>query len=234
MRSRQQITKLKKAQSPPVSITDISIEVDKYLNFYYENKNHWVIKNTGPTFLQIEKVDKNNELLQPIVNKLKDRFGSFKIRTSHIFDVTSPHVIHNDDTPEYPNSYKAFTIPLKIYGKSNDLKLVLFDQYYYHGPAKFFNGDIPNKHAVYYNKPLCNYKYVSYKSNLKISDEIYKKYLTHCKKEWLDKLSINTLLDWKLGNILCFDSLQLHCSSNFRNNNVSQKIGLSIFTVKDD
>ena len=121
---------------------------------------------------------------------------------------------------------------LKIFGSSNNVKLILFDQYFYHGPAKFFNGET-KKREVFYNESITNYKNVSYTNNKGIDKNIRKEYLTHCDKKWLKGLSINTVLDWTIGNILCFDSLQLHCSSDFTTQGVFKKIGLSVFTVKE-
>mgnify|MGYP001200084697 CR=1 FL=1 len=230
MRTKNQILKIKKTHSSPFVIKDILIDPKEYLNYYFDNQHKHVKKNTGPIVLKIEK---NNKLLQYLTQNLQNKIGSFTVRYAHIFDVTIPHIIHVDDTYEYLDCYKAFTIPLKLYGNSDDVKLVIFDQYYYHGPAKFYNGDNISTRKVYYNKSVNNYKYVSFKSKQSICENIYKKHLTHCKKSWLNNLSIDTLLDWKIGNILCFDSLQLHCSSNFLLQNITRKIALSIFTVKE-
>ena len=230
MRTKNQISKLKKMHSTPKIVDGVELDTQEYLNYYFRYKHKSIVKNTGPIVL---KLNENNKLLCKLTKKLQDKIGSFTVRYAHIFDVTAPHIIHVDDSYDYSNCYKAFTIPLKLFGSSNDAKLIMFDQYYYHGPAKFFNGDKLNTKKIYYNKPVYNYKYVSYKSKKSICENMYKKYLTHCKPTWLHGLSINRLLDWKIGNILCFDSLQLHCSSNFLTQNIKRKIALSIFTIKE-
>ena len=56
-------------------------------------------------------------------------------------------------------------------------------------------------------------------------------YLSHLKDKWTEGLSVNTTLDWAIGSVLCFDSLALHCSTDFTNKGIERKIGLSIFTI---
>lgn len=228
-RTHEEISIIKKNESPPFIIPNI-INPNPFLKYFFFNRNKIIQKKTGPRILTIENT--NNPLFINLENILKKYVGKFKVRNAHFFETKVPHVIHNDDTFENIKPYKAFTIPLKIFGSSDDIKLILFDQYFYHGPAKFFNGETKER-EVFYNQSVTNYKYLSYKNNKGIDKNIQKKYLTHCNKEWLEGLSINTVLDWKIGNILCFDSLQLHCSSDFTTQGVYKKIGLSIFTVKE-
>lgn len=228
-RTQEEINIIKQYESPPFVILNV-VDAEVFLQYYLENKNKIIQKNTGPQVLTVPPGD--NSLFHSLQNILKEYIGEFKVRNVHFFETEVPHVIHNDDTFENIKPYKAFTIPLKIFGSSDDIKLILFDQYFYYGPAKFFNGET-NDREVFYNQSVTNYEYVSYTNNKGIDKNVQKKYLTHCNKEWLKGLSINTVLDWKIGNILCFDSLQLHCSSDFTTQGVYKKIGLSIFTVKD-
>lgn len=228
-RSKEEIDKIKQHESPPFVIEN-AVDVELFLQYYAENKNKIVQKNTGPQVLTIPPED--NFFFYSLQNILKENIGEFKVRNAHFFETEVPHVIHNDDVFEDSNPYKAFTIPLRIFGFPDDIKLILFDQHFYHGPAKFFNGDTSER-EVFYNKSITNYKYLSYTNNKGIDKNIQKNYLNHCNKEWLEGLSIHTVLDWKIGNILCFDSLQLHCSSDFTIQGVNKKIGLSVFTVKE-
>ena len=122
--------------------------------------------------------------------------------------------------------YKGITIPLKIYGSDLIPDLCFFDQFYFHGPAKFFNGD--NNLSTYYNKQIYEYSKVD-----GIVDEPFydnDKLFTHLKSEWLQGLSLNCILKWKPTSALIFDSVRLHCSSDFRQHGITHKLGLSIFT----
>ena len=147
MRSQDKIEKLQKTHSKPFSVQGI-VEVDPLLDYYFNNQQDVIKKNTGPSML---KIDTDHDLVKPVINEMQKTLQPFKVRTAHFFDVTFPHIIHNDDQFNYPESYKAFTLPLKIYGDSKDIKLVM-TQYYYGGPAKFFNGEQKTE-DVYYNAP---------------------------------------------------------------------------------
>ena len=230
MRTREQIDIIKQTESDPFSIPSAisTTEINKLLNFYFSS-NNVIQKNTGPKVLKIEE---HNPLLTPVIDRLKNITGDFDIRYAHFFDVTMPHMIHNDDLCEYPESAKAFTIPLKIYSNNSDVKLVVFDQHYYGGPVKFVNGANTKDWNVYYNTFLTDYANVDGVNNKGIDTEFKNKYLTHLNDSWLQGLSINAALPWKVRDILCFDSLALHCSTDFRNVGIERKIGLSIFTLR--
>ena len=229
MRTQDQIKLIKQGQGTPYSISGV-VE-DGLVEYYFARQNDVVQKSTGPKIL---KVDPKESVFQPLLNTLKSHVDDFEIRYMHYFDVTDPHIIHNDDEFELPNCYKAFTIPLQIYGNSDDVKLVIFDQYYYGGPAKFVSGEDTSKWNIHYNTFLADYSEVEFYKTFKdgIDKEFREQYLTHLKEEWLDGLSINKALPWKVGSALCFDSLSLHCSSDFKSKGISRKIGISIFTVR--
>jgi hypothetical protein len=229
MRTQQQIEQIKKGQGDPYSINNV-VDVEALYDYYVSNESGVVQKNTGPKIL---KVDPTEDLFDSLIKSLKEKVGEFDVRYMHYFDVTDPHIIHNDDEFDYPNCYKAFTIPLRIYGDSKDIKLVIFDQYYYGGPVKFVNGSDTTNHPVHYNKFLTNYENVEGLSTEKLNDSELE-YLTHLRPSWLDGLSINKMLPWTIGEALCFDSLALHCSSDFKNKGITRKIGLSIFTTKQE
>jgi len=230
MRTQEQINRVKKGESEPFLMETVvsQQEIDSILEFYF-NSNNVIEKNTGPKVLKIEE---DNPVLAPIIQRIKNEVGEFDIRYAHVFDVTAPHMIHNDDVDEYPDSYKAFTMPLKIYGDTDDISLVVFDQYYYGGAVKFVNGADTAGWQAYYNQYLTDYSNVEGTNNQGIDNNFRKKYLTHLEDSWIEGLSIRKALPWKIGGILCFDSLALHCSTDFRNVGVKQKIGLSIFTLR--
>tara|TARA_B100000963_G_scaffold45112_3_gene33650 strand:+ start:49653 stop:50348 length:696 start_codon:yes stop_codon:yes gene_type:complete len=230
MRTQQQIDKIKQGQGDPFSITNIPI--DGLLDYYFANQHDVLQKSTGPRVLKVNPMD---YIFYPLLSKLQSTIDPCKIRYMHYFDVTDPHILHNDDEFEYPNCYKAFTIPLKIYGNSDDVKLVIFDQYYYGGPAKFVNGEDTSDWNIHYNTFLSTYNNVeNIKLHSTIDSNFKDTYLTHLRENWLNGLSINKALPWRVGDALCFDSLALHCSSDFKSKGIERKIGISIFTVGVD
>jgi hypothetical protein len=161
---------------------------------------------------------------------IENSIGPFDITAAFFFQTAFPHIIHNDDTFELPDTvYKAITIPLSMEGFSGEYpKLCFFDQFYFHGPSKFFNGDdvIP----TYYNKQIYDYRDVSELVDSPFVDN--NNYFTHLKPQWLEGLSLHSALDWIPGNALVFDSTRLHCASDFRNLGIKIKLGISIFTKK--
>ena len=101
-----------------------------------------------------------------------------------------------------------------------------FDQFYFHGPAKFFNGD--TNVATYYNKQVYEYSDVDGLVDVQFVDA--DKLFTHLKPSWLKGLSLHSTLEWRPGNALIFDSVRLHCASDFRRLNIQSKLAISIFT----
>jgi hypothetical protein len=228
MRTLEQIEAIKRTKSNPVQHWDIitSDDISNLLKFYNTSDNV-VEKVTGPKVL---KVNEDEGIINNILYKLRQLYGEFNLRDAHFFDVEKPHIIHNDDSFDYPQCYKAFVIPLYVEGNICDkAKFFVFDQSYYGGPAKFVNEEDVSGYSVHYNKFLTNYNEVENKNNTGI-DKIHLKYLSHLKSHWLKGLSVNAYFPWKIGSVISFDSLDLHSASNFNDVGITRKIGLSIFT----
>lgn len=237
MRTTEKIQQIKNNFTDPRSIinfisqSDIQYLIDLFRSTDSHNIPYAQIikKNTGPITLNLNLFSKD-VVLQNLFEKLKKEIGNFEITAAFFFETNYPHIIHNDDTFELPDTvYKGITIPLELTGCSEEYpKLCFFDQYYFHGPAKFFNGsnDIP----TYYNKQVYDYKDVDGLVTIPLFDP--DKYFTHLKSHWLEGLSLHSTLDWIPGNALIFDSVQLHCASDFRNLGIKSKLGISIFTKK--
>lgn len=240
MRTVNQISKIKNTFDEPKSIINFlsQEDIDHLVNVYDNSRNTQdpyqgkIKKNTGPVTLDISMY-LEDPVITKIVNSLKQHIGEFEITAGFWFKTDYPHIIHNDDTFELPdNVYKAITIPLKLYGNNiiNHPKLCFFDQYYFHGPSKFFKGEtfVP----TYYNKQIYEYNDVDNLTQNPINDSTYQKYFTHLKKSWLEGLSFSKAEPWIPGNAIVFDSVRLHCASDFRKQNVVAKLGISIFTKK--
>lgn len=229
MRSLEQINKIKQQFSNPYSVDhfvspdDITALVDIY------NSGEKTYKNTGPVTLDLQQCVQS-DAVQRLLAGIQTEIGPFEVTAGLFFKTSYPHIIHNDDTFELPNNvYKAITIPLCAEGFNGvHPKLCFFDQHYFHGPAKFFNGS--DNVPTYYNAQIYDYCEVDGTVYEPIQDP--DKLFTHLNPKWLQGLSVNSVLDWVPGQAIIFDSVQLHCASDFRQLGIKSKLGLSIFTKK--
>ena len=229
MRTQEQITAIKNTQSDPKQHWDILNygNIIDLLIHYNDSSKKVEQKSTGPKVLYVKE---GEGVIDDILDKLRQTYGDFKVRSAHYFDVEKPHIIHNDDDFDYPQCYKAFVIPLLVEGATCDkAKFFVFDQSYYGGPAKFVNGEDVTGKPVHYNTFLTDYTDVEDQASCGL-DDLQLQYLTHLKPKWLEGLSVNRYFPWQIGSMIEFDSLNLHCSSDFNKVGITRKIGLSIFT----
>lgn len=234
MRTQDQIKQIKELISDPFYVENfLSVEeVNSLVNLFEQQQiePNKVYKNTGPITLNINDFF-GNSVIQKIFDCLPAHIGKFELTTGFFFWTNYPHIIHNDDIYELPsNVYKGVTLPLKIYGPGIP-KLFFFDQFYFHGPSKFFKGesDVP----TFYNKQIYSYEDVDMiKEGMHIDKNTRLKYFTHVKDKWLEGLSLWGGFDWLPGNAIIFDSTRIHCASDFRTLGIQAKLGISIFTKK--
>ena len=166
MRSLEQINVIKKNISDPFVIKNF-LNTDKILhliNLFSKTEINpvKVYKNTGPITIDI-KYFTHDIVIKEIFEKLYNHIGIYDLTAGFFFTTNYPHIIHNDDLHDLPdNVYKGITIPLRINGNSIP-KLCFFNQFYFHGPSKFFNGDtdIP----TFYNKQVYSYELVDNLNN---------------------------------------------------------------------
>jgi hypothetical protein len=232
MRSQKDIDQIKSNFSAEYTVEGFltDAEIENLISIFDNNSDLKIQKNTGPVTLDLKHF-KDNPTIVSLLTSLKSHIGNFEVTAALFFKTSYPHIIHNDDTFELPDSvYKAITIPLKLYSTDNSKYpyLCFFDQCYFHGPAKFFNGeaDMP----TYYNQQIYDYHQVDGAVNSEIPELLYQKYFTHLKRSWLKGLSLSHVEKWKPGNAIIFDSVRLHCASDFRTLGIESKLGLSIFT----
>lgn len=231
MRSPDQIKKIKSTISSPYSIEDFisQSEIDYLIKLYRTNSQ--TEKKTGVNVLGIENL-LDDSVISGILKKIEKEIGLFEVTAGLFFYATYPHIIHNDDTYQLPeNVYKAISITLEIEGQFTDFpRLCLFDQFYFHGPAKFFNGDTGG--LTEYNTNVYEYSNVNNVVDTALVEGA--EYLTHLKPMWYKGLSLQSTFKQRPGTAVIFDSTQLHCSSDFRKLGITGKLGLSIFTKKND
>jgi hypothetical protein len=230
MRTSEQIFKIKKTITDPFSVENfLSADEILYLVELFNTSQKKIYKNTGPITVDLKPYFAD-PVVEKIITRLKNHILDFEITAAFFFQTDYPHVIHNDDTFELPDTvYKGITLPLYMTGEYNAFpSLCFFDQFYFHGPAKFFKGEtnIP----TYYNKQIYDYTEVDGLSNSEFDN--YNKLVTHLKPQWLEGLSLHSTLDWIPGSALIFDSVRLHCASDFRQMGIKSKLAISIFTKK--
>lgn len=237
MRNEKQIAEIQKQFSDPYVIDDFlsGDDIQHLVDIFNLAKNK-IHKNTGPVTLDIKPY-----ILDPVVLKILERIkleiGPYEITTGFFFQTSYPHVIHNDDLFQLPDKiYKAISIPL-TFNVSRPLinfpKLCFFDQFYFHGPAKFFKGN--KELPTYYNKQIYDYRDVDGLTTAQlISQDTYRELFTHMDPKWLEGLSLHSTIDCIPGTAMVFDSVRLHCSNDFRKLGIESKLAISIFTRKLD
>ena len=227
MRTLEQINKIKPHFDDPYAVEHfVSRDDIGELIAIYEQQDK-IIKNTGPITVDIDTF-LEYPVFQKVLAAIQTEIGPFAVTTGLFFKTNYPHIIHNDDTFELPETvYKAITIPLIADGPGAP-KLCFFDQCYFHGPAKFFNGD--NNIPTYYNQQVYDYKDLDGVVDKPFAGPA--EYFTHLRHSWLQGLSLHSAINWIPGQAIIFDSVRLHCASDFRKLGIKSKLGLSIFTKR--
>ena len=230
MRTQQQRQAIIDTFSEPVCFENVvSNDYRILLKTEFSRRQDKIHKNTGPVTVNIDLTEPLYAPLMELVTKL---VGDVSVTAAFFFYTDKPHVIHNDDTFELPKVFKGITIPLEYDGQTRYPYLCFFHQYYLEGPAKFFNGgvDFPE----HYNKHVTDYSEVQGLSDKGIPDIVRTNFISHLKPKWLEGLTFDRALPWKPGNALVFDSVRLHCASNFLQQGIKSKLGISIFTKLND
>lgn len=234
MRSSQDKELIRSNLITPFSVKNILTkkEITSFIDYYNQSSNK-IKKNTGPITLNINLEEFESNKFKFLIDRLSKFIGqNWKIYSAFFFYTDIPHIIHNDDSYDFPLIYRAITIPLQIFAGEDYQNLFpslcFFDQYYLDGPSKFFFGskDIP----TFYNKCVYDYNDVINRDYSGINEVERLEYLSHLKKSWINGLTLNSIIDWIPGDAIIFDNCRLHCASNFKKQNIHAKLGLSIFT----
>ena len=192
-----------------------------------------VFKNTGPIASKLpDTVDGH---FQDILQRVEKVLGKkIKPYGGNYFEVKKPHILHNDvphDTDILPG--KCIVIPLeKVYSRYqfpmlDDAKFYVFDQMYFDRPVKCFKNKQSAKKWEKGNEPIFSYEDVY---NLHEDNRVPDIDTGHMNDEWLEGFSVESVCNWVPGDIIIFDCARLHCASNFLDNGIQEKTGLSIFT----
>jgi hypothetical protein len=159
--------------------------------------------------------------------------GEHDTFTTNFFEVTIPHILHNDDSVLLkPRLHKTIVIPLEIVKPSN---FAVFDQCYLDGPVKLrhggqFGGKTHDKPVVYYNNDLLDNNQLEFYTGKDFDSELHDKYFTHIPYRRFHGLSVESIHPWAPGDLIIFDTARIHCSADFVKQGIEKKIGFSIFT----
>lgn len=232
MRSEQdKQTIVSNLSNPFVLESFVSADERTALINFFNNSPDRLQKNTGPLTLDVTREQLELPVFANLISRLKEKLGNFDTFTVLFFYVKQPHIVHNDDSFEFPVCYKGINIPLELEYISEPCglpHLCFFDQYYLDGPAKFFNGS--REIATYYNKCVYSYEDVHGCTTTQIDQQVKETYFSHLRNSWLTGLSVNSIINWVPGDAIVFDTVRLHCASNFIKQGIKSKLGLSIFT----
>jgi len=233
MRSNEDKKIIEGYLSDPYQIADFITDDERQalIDFFNDSERH-VHKHTGPRTLDVKQEDLQLEPFKSILERLKPIIGDFRVWTSLYFKTERGHIIHNDDAFNFPVCYKGINIPLEYHGNFDSYpELCYFDQYYLEGPSKLFKGSTDIK--PFYNLSVYDYSEVKNLSDVSFPEETRQKYFPSMPKSWLEGLSLNSSFIQVPGSIVIFDTVRLHCASDFKaNNNITSKLALSIFTEK--
>ena len=132
---------------------------------------------------------------------------------SHIFHSKRPYTVHTDYFQRrlYKNLIPAYTIiiPLENYNSHT----LVFNQ---HSEIKSMDEFILKEHPP----ELKNH----------VTDEDYKKYLTHCLYDIMKYLSIKEIFPWRKGSIHMCDRRYFHASDNYLANGIKVKRAIVMWT----
>jgi hypothetical protein len=230
MRSQEDKDIIESYINDPFQIQDFITEDERVELIEFFNASSKIHKHTGPITVDVTQEELAYDPFKSILERLVDVIGPFRVWSALFFKTDRPHIIHNDDSFSWPVCYKGVNIPLQFEGSDDVPELCFFNQYYLDGPSKFFNGSSNIK--SFYNLSVYDYSDVKNLSNEPFPIDIKERYFPKMNPTWLDGLSFNSAFKQTLGSITVFDTVRLHCASDFRLNSIKSKIGLSIFTEK--
>jgi hypothetical protein len=207
----------------------IPLEVCEYIKNFFETRtdlHEW--KENNPNVIKINHPWTHlGDVLDPIFKKYFKTVGG---NGGNIYKHTNVYTTHVDSF----ETYQMINVLLPIYLPENAQQhFVVFDQWVDNGFGQTWYGDRNDIHEngnFDFNKKLAQTPFndprVYDKTEHDIGNDFYNKYLdfSHHKPEYFKGLS-GTAYDFKPGNMIMFNSNQLHTTGKL---NVSWKLGLHI------
>jgi hypothetical protein len=151
------------------------------------------------------------------------------IHQATFFATGRPFPIHADTLRDCDaRPWKVFLIPL---GCEPDMPThtVTFAQRWLGLSANFTKGSPGFPSAIH--DTVTDYADVIGASDRPFPQDFRERHLQHINPEMLEGLSVDRMLQWRVGSALVFDCGQLHTSDDFRVTGVQVKRGLTIITT---
>ncbi len=227
------IEKIKKFESKPFIIKNFlnKEEVVLFQKLYEDlpieinNKRQKIVKKKWSS-------EFNKELQNTYIEKLKRVISDFQMDNPKTNNGTKslglfqesymPVTLHVDTGFDFEKLiYKQTLLALSDTGET-----IIFKNRFY-GCSTTFSIDPEELSAKGYNKRSS--EHLKLYGNNEFNKEMHKKYLGHEDINNLKGLEVETVFNWKLGDLLVFDRSSLHCSSN---NIKNKKLGFTSSTKK--
>lgn len=159
-----------------------------------------------------------------IFNKIKDlTSNNIQLLFGSYLNEKTPWNVHCDYYHKLIHEpYKAFLIPISVNEDINQVEktnTIIFNE-----EDTYVSPNIKNKE---WSPKLWNTNKIKKENNARI---FFEEYLSHESINTLECLTINNILNWKLGSVLHWDENLLHCSDNFIKNNISSKQAIVMHT----
>ena len=222
-RPSTQIEQLKQYFSDPIIIRQFfsNDEITKL----YELKKTCTEKQVKTNGTHICYNDNWREQEQAFLqDKIQALIGEFKVHGGNYFETTVPFYPHVDNGKTDIIPYKNILIPMMT--SHNTQGLVLFKQRWPHYSSTFYKKGFGTKMS--YNQLIVDYNDIigiDANSTVDIPD------VQHINKEDLQGLSVDQVIYYKPGDLIIFDTAQIHAGSYFPANYT--KHGYAIFTHRD-
>ena len=137
MRSYDTIEKLQDRLSPAYCIENFltDLELGKLYELWTSTQAHAIEKNTGPITVNFKDI-KDSDIIKIVIQKIKNEIGEdCECWGGQFFYTDRPYVVHNDDDMHnFPDAYKAFSMPIKVWPEDKEsslTELVCFEQSYF-------------------------------------------------------------------------------------------------------
>ena len=153
--------------------------------------------------------------------------SDFEICYSHFLNQTLPYIIHTDGPLSLDmKGYFNILIPLEINGSA--AHTVTFEQSFSGKGRAFVKGVTDDELEVY--DLTKDYADVENLSSAHFPKEAMTSHLDHIEAASLEGLSLEKIMDWRIGDAILFDRYRLHSSSSFKKFGLKDKTSLIIAT----
>ena len=178
------------------------------------------------------------DYLRPLLDKILEY--PYKITGGNFFRTQVPYRLHADSgIDEQIKLYRIVVVPLQL-ELDGDYReefncLTVTNQRWFHQAAFFMKGEEEkfDVKKLEYNQPINQYDLI-YNLGDSLPRERFSSFYDHLVYENFDGINEQSVIPWRVGNIITFDRSNIHTATNFHKANVKTKIGLSIFTEYAD